>query len=112
MSSIAMIASGKDMCAAWETEGKIYSSLLGAQFAPQAVSLDKARHPSLAANAYGETLIAWSVGTGWQRGGDLAWVVLNAAGKPAAERGTAPGVAVWSHTSAYPERDHDFVILH
>lgn len=111
MSSASVVAAGRKTRAAWEAEGKVYTALLDESSAALAVSEDKARHPALAVNARGETLITWSVGTGWQRGGQLGWLVLDAAGKATGERGMKPGVPVWGFSAAYAEGDR-FVILY
>lgn len=111
MSSASVVAAGSKTRAAWEAEGKVYTSLLDETSAALAVSEDKARHPALAVNSLGETLVTWSVGTGWQKGGQLAWMVLDSSGKPTGKRGIKPGVPVWGCTAAYAEGDH-FVILY
>lgn len=112
MSSAALLATAKGVRAAWETDGKIFSTLLAAPVpAPAEISAGKAKHPSLAVNTRGETLVAWAIGTGWNRGGELAWTILDAAGQPTAQRGTAGGVPVWSHVAAYAEPSGDFVVL-
>jgi len=52
--------------------------------------------PALAVNARGEMILAWTEGTGWQRGGALAWQVYDKAGQPTAERGQRPcAISVW-----------------
>ena len=112
MSSTTMTDTGKGTRAAWETDGVIFSSMLGGGFSPQSIASGKARHPALAVNRRDETLVVWSVGTGWQRGGTLAWCILGADGKPTAQRGTAPGVPVWSFPAVFATPDNDFVILH
>ncbi len=111
MSSASVIAAGAKTRAAWEAEGRVYTALLDATSEALAVSEDKARHPALAVNARGETLVTWSVGTGWQKGGQLAWLVLDAAGKPTTERGLKAGVPVWGFSAAYAEGER-FVILY
>ena len=111
MSSASVIAVGSKTRAAWEAEGKVYTSLLDATSEALAVSADKARHPALATNARGETLVTWSVGTGWEKGGQLAWVVLDSAGNATGQRGIKPGVPVWGFTTAYAEGGQ-FVILY
>lgn len=112
MSSAAIISGPAAPRAAWETDAEVYTSLLTEKAEPVAVSKGKARHPSMAVNARGETLVVWSIGTGWKRGGELGWVVLDPAGKPTGQRGTAPGVPVWGHTAAFALQDGNFVILH
>jgi hypothetical protein len=111
MSSFSAISDGKRTRGAWEAEGKVFTALLDAQSDALAVSDDKTRHPSLAVNAKGETLVSWSVGTGWQKGGQLAWLVLDSAGQPTANRGLKPGVPVWGFTAAYADGE-TFVILY
>ena len=111
MSSASVIAAGPKARAAWEAEGRVYTSLLDEKSTALAVSGEQARHPALAVNAGGETLVSWSVGTGWQKGGQLAWVVLDAAGQPTANRGTKTGVPVWGFSTAYVAGDH-FVLLY
>ncbi len=112
MSSASLAPSAGGVRAAWETEGRVYTSLLGTSFHPQAISGDKARHPSLAVNRRGEVLVAWSTGTGWQRGGNLAWQLLNPTGQPTQEMGAGPSIPVWSYPAAYASSEQDFVILH
>ncbi|MDI1310911.1 sialidase family protein [Prosthecobacter sp.] len=111
MSSASVIAAGSKTRAAWEAEGKVYTALLDERSAALAVSEDKARHPALAVNGRGETLVTWSVGTGWQKGGQLGWVVLDAGGKPTMERGMKDGVPVWGFSAAYAEGER-FVIVY
>ncbi|MDB6004679.1 MAG: hypothetical protein JWR15_1666 [Prosthecobacter sp.] len=111
MSSASVIAAGAGTRAAWEAEGKVFTSLLDEESDALVVSGGKARHPALAVNARGETLVTWSEGTGWQKGGQLAWVVLDSAGKATTERGSKAGVPVWGFTAAYAEGER-FVILY
>ena len=110
MSSMSMAAAGAQTRAVWEADGKIFSALLGGTSSAIAVSGDKARHPALATNASGEAVIAWSVGTGWQRGGGLAWQLLDAEGNPAGQPGSARGMPVWGSAAAYAE-SKGFVVM-
>ena len=112
MSSAAIIGGSGTMRSAWETNATIYTALLDGRTDPVALSKGPARHPALAVNSRKETLLSWSLGTAWQRGGELGWVVLDSAGKPTDKRGSAPGVPVWSYTAAFANATGDFVILH
>ena len=38
--------------------------------------------------------------TGWLKGGQRAWMVLDSSGKPKGKRGIKPGVPVWGFTAA------------
>ncbi len=111
MSSMSAINAGNATRAVWEAEGQIFTSLLDASSTAVCISGKQGRHPALAVNARGETLVSWSVGTGWQKGGKLAWSILDAQGKPTDQHGSAPGVPVWGMTAAYAE-GADFVVMY
>jgi hypothetical protein len=70
------------------------------------------RHPSLAVNASGDTLFAWTEGTGWNRGGAVAWQVFDRNGRPAGEPGRAPGLSVWGLVAAAARADGRFVVIY
>jgi secreted PhoX family phosphatase len=104
--------------AAWETKGQVYCARLdpssGKPSAPLAAP-GKARgrkHPVVAANAAGETILVWTEGMGWNRGGSLAWQVFDKAGKPTEKRGTAEGVPTWSLAAVYTRADGGFTIVY
>lgn len=116
MSSAALVAAPLMNWAAWESEGGI--RLLGFTSEKQeVVSLrlgpaKGARHPALAINAGGEILILWTEGTGWDRGGSLAWQKLSPEGKQLGEPGRANKLPAWSFGAAYAKPDGDFVVLY
>ena len=110
MSSMSLINQGAKTRGAWEAEGKVYTSLLDSASEAQSVIEGRTRHPALAVNNRGETLVSWSVGTGWQKGGSLGWKVLDASGKPTSQQGSAGGVPVWGCTAAYAQ-GAEFVVM-
>jgi hypothetical protein len=117
MSSAALGVTSRGMLAAWETKGKIYfrhlRTAVGEANATETVTAGPgAKHPALATNLRGETLLVWTEGTGWQRGGDFAWQVFDAAGKPTAEHGRKSGIPVWSFAAAFARPDGTFVIVY
>src|SRR5436309_9632329 len=103
---------------AWETAGQVYFS----RFDPVAESVSdpvappggggKRRPPAVAANARGETILVWTEGTGWNRGGTLAWQVFEREGRPTGQGGEAPGVPVWSLATAFPLPDGNFAVVY
>jgi hypothetical protein len=101
MSSANIASADNGTWAAWETAGRV-------QFA----RFSDTEHPRVAVNRNGETLLVWTEGTGWQRGGSFAWQVLDAKGEPTAERGKREGIPAWSYATAYARPDGEFVILH
>ena len=111
MSSMSIVNQGKQTRGAWETDGKVFTALLDGTSEAVNVSDKNTRHPSLAMNNKGETLVSWSIGTGWQKGGSLGWKTLDANGRPTNQQGRADGVPVWGFTAAYPQGD-GFVVMY
>jgi hypothetical protein len=119
MSSEAFADTGDAVMAAWETDGQINVSRIDKKgrepakpVSPTGNSKNR-KHPAMAVNGKGETLLVWAEGTGWQKGGSLAWQIFNDKGRPTANRGRLDGsIPVWSFAAAWAEADDSFVILH
>jgi hypothetical protein len=114
MSSFSFAPCSDGVLGAWESRGRVFWSPLNANGAEQITAAgesDKQKHPRLAVNARGDVLLAWTEGTGWNRGGSLHWQLCNAAGAPLAS-GAQDGVPVWSFGAAAPRRDGGFTILY
>jgi hypothetical protein len=102
---------------AWQTEKQVYFAVVdpdtGAAGSRIAAPGEGSRKfPALAINAQGETLLAWAEGTGWQKGGSLAWQIYDKSGKATGEHGEAPGVPVWSFPAAFAGADGGFGIVY
>jgi hypothetical protein len=119
MSSEALAEGPAGVFGAWETEGKVYFAKVDPKSlrtsppvaAPWRGKVQK--HPTLAINARGEVLLAWTEGTGWQRGGDLAWQVYDRNGKPLAENGLEKGaIPVWGLASAFVQPGGQWGLFH
>jgi hypothetical protein len=119
MSSEAFADTGDAVMAAWETEGEINVTRIDKNrrepakpVTPTGNSKNR-KHPAMAVNGKGETLLVWTEGTGWEKGGSLAWQILNEKGRPTAKRGRLDGsIPVWSFAAACTEADDSFVIVH
>jgi RNA polymerase sigma factor (sigma-70 family) len=104
--------------AAWETKGQVYFARIdpktGKRSAPvTAPGEGKGRkHPAVAVNAKGETILVWTEGMGWERGGSVAWQVYDRDGTPTDERGHAPGVPVWSLVAVFVRPEGRFVVVY
>jgi hypothetical protein len=119
MSSEALIEGPNGVYAAWETKERVYfahvdpvtlraSSPVAAPWTGQSQ-----KHPALAVNKEGDLLLAWAEGTGWEKGGDLAWQVYDRSGRPTAAKGRTKGaISVWGLAAPYALADGRFVILH
>ena len=117
MSTCAVRASKSTTWLAWETRGAIYvSKLLNGSdpvSQPQLVSDSKgSKHPSLTVNPQGQILVTWTEGTGWNRGGKLAWRLLDPDGKPSSAKAIQTGIPAWGYAAAYFDLKGNFVILY
>ncbi len=117
MSSASLTESKGGVLAAWETAGQVYFS----RIAPGTLKVSppisppgnaSRKHPVIVGNNRGEVLLVWTEGTGWQRGGSLAWQLFDATGQPMNEKGRVDGVPMWSFASAVPRADGGFVVFY
>ena len=69
------------------------------------------KHPRLAITPNGDMLMVWTEGTGWQRGGSLAWHLFDRDGKLIGDTHIQPGVPVWSF-AAVAANPNGFVVLY
>lgn len=114
MSSAALASAGDGTVAAWETAGRIrFARFTGG--APSKIyevpNATGAKHPVAAANRVGETLLVWTEGAGWNRGGSVAWQLFDAHGEPASAPGRVTGLSVWSYAAAVAEANGTFTVL-
>ena len=70
------------------------------------------KHPAVAGNDRGETILVWTEGMGWNRGGSVAWQVYDKNGVPTAERGRSAGVPTWSLVTVFARPDGGFTIIY
>jgi hypothetical protein len=118
MSSETFAQGAGFVVAAWETDGQVYYSRIdektGKRSPPVAAPGDgKGRkHPAVAVNSRGETLLAWTEGMGWQKGGTLAWQVFDRDGKPMGQLERARGVPTWSLVAVFARPDGTFAVLY
>jgi hypothetical protein len=117
MSSATLTESKTGVLAAWETGDNVFfvnvdpkTMQVSRPISPLAGL--KRKHPVAVANASGETLFVWTEGTGWAKGGSVAWQMFDKDGKSLGEKGRAPGVPVWSLPTAFAKADGSFVIVH
>ncbi len=103
---------------AWETKEHVYfasidpkASKLSAPVSARGAGHGR-KHPALAVNSRGESILTWTEGMGWERAGSVAWQIYDKEGKPTAQRGHAPGVPVWSLVAAFVRKDGRFVVVY
>jgi hypothetical protein len=84
-------------------------SKLRPAFSPQARG---AKHPVTATNRRGETLLAWTEGTGWQRGGKVGWQIVNSSGAVVAGEEHRDGLPVWGTVAVSADPDNGFTVVY
>lgn len=118
MSTDALNEGGGAVLAAWERAGEVYFDYVNPQTLTASPALaapgkvPDRKHPAIAANAQGETLLAWTDGTGWMQGGSLAWQLFAPNGKPVGSEGHASGVPVWGLPSVFVNHNGSFTIVY
>lgn len=118
MSSAAFTEGASGVIAGWQTGDQVFMGRieLGAEQEivpiPAAGTGEERKHPVMATAADGSTLLAWTEGAGWAKGGSLAWQVYDQDGVPTSEHGRVDGVPVWSMAAAYANSDGRFVLVY
>jgi hypothetical protein len=115
MSSAFISETRLGVLAAAETHGRVFFVRLNPNTgkASSPVSPDtQGKHPVAIANDRGETLLVWTEGTSWGKGGAVAFQVFDKEDKPMGNRGRADGLEVWSLPTAFVERDGSFTIVY
>ena len=104
----------------WERDGQVYDTAIATaslEFPEPESPGGKGggrKHPVcvLASTERGtRRLTAWTEGTGWQKGGSVAWELTEPSGGRKIT-GRVPGLPVWSRITAVPEADGTFTILY
>jgi hypothetical protein len=117
MSSSSMSEVSDGILAATESKGRVafahvFADSLTISDTIGAPPTGKQKHPVVAVNDNGETLLAWTENMGWAKGGSLAWQVYDRNRKPIGMKGTAAGVPVWSLITGFARPGGDFVIVY
>jgi hypothetical protein len=109
---------GGRVVGAWDTKGQVYFADIDPRTGKRSAAVAAPgaahgrKHPAVAVNDKGETILVWTEGMGWNRGGSLAWQVYDKDGKPTAQRGHAAGVPVWSLVAVFIRPDGRFAIVY
>jgi hypothetical protein len=117
MSSATLSEARGGVLAAWETASQVYFATVNPKTFEVSLPIrpagDTARkHPVAIGNAQGETLLVWTEGTAWAKGGQVAWQMYDVDGKPTSEAGHAEGIPTWSLATAFAEPAGNFVIVY
>ncbi|MFL6447762.1 MAG: hypothetical protein ACJ746_08755 [Bryobacteraceae bacterium] len=114
MSSMDFAEEDGNVEAAWETGGQVYfQNVSNSSARPiSAPGPNKGhKHPRLSIAPNGETLLAWTEGTGWGRGGSIAWQTYDASGNSMQQSGVETGLPAWSFGAVVAVRSR-FLLLY
>jgi hypothetical protein len=115
MSSASISEASGQILAAAETHGRIFFVRLDPKTGKVSLPVspdNQAKHPVIIGNTRGDTLLAWAEGTGWNKGGSLAWQLYDSQGKPLSAKGRAEDLPVWSLPTAFANPDGNFTIVY
>ncbi len=115
MSTASIKQAGAHVLAAWETAGQVFYEQISPPTLRPIPAPGKGgtrKHPVVAGNQQGETLLAWTAGTGWKQGGSLDWQLFDKDGHAVGTEGHAGGVPVWGLVAATVNPDGGFTIVY
>jgi hypothetical protein len=119
MSTEAFAEANGRVLAAWESDNQVFFTAIEPGTAkvshPQSpTGTGRIRKlPTLAVSPKGDSLLSWAEGTGWNKGGALAWQVYDASGRPTRQKGRIDRcIPVWSLPAAVADQDGRFIIIH
>jgi hypothetical protein len=122
MSTASLARSGDRLLGAWETDGQVRWAIVatppdGVVGRPKLISAPgtgrNRKHPTLAVDKAGHVLLGWSEGTGWKKGGSVAWQVFGTDLQPiAGANGTAENLPIWSLPTAVATGEGSFLLVY
>jgi len=116
MSSMDFAENANALVCAWETGGQVYWTRISGDRTTEPTAAPGEgkgqKHPRLAVNGKGEILLVWTEGTGWQKGGSLAYQLYDAVGRRSGEAKRLPGIPTWSFAAAVALADNGFSVLY
>ena len=114
LSTCRLVQASDGPSAVWISKGRVQWASLGSPDRSQTLSESgkSANHPVwVPLGRTGSAVVAWTEGTGWQRGGGLAWSTLRSGTlDPNIQR--LPGVPVWGAVAGWAESDSVVTLLY
>src|SRR5262249_11178250 len=102
MSTAAFSQGDRKVFAAWEAAGQIVLGVVDpssggvASESPMPGDVRGRKHPAMATNRDGISIVVWTEGTGWEKGGAVAWQLFDRENKIVeGGSGRRDGLPVW-----------------
>ncbi|CAN5614173.1 hypothetical protein BH10PLA1_BH10PLA1_02470 [soil metagenome] len=115
MSNYSLISIPKAWLTAYETAGEVFFQILSqsGETTLAISSVGKGKYPAMALSSNRRVLIARAVGTGWKKGGSVAWQQFDLAGVPIpGTAGDAPDLQAWNYPAVVTLADGSFVVMY
>ncbi|MDA0712008.1 MAG: hypothetical protein O3B73_17555, partial [bacterium] len=116
MSTMGMSSGKFGTWATWESRGQVFVSRIDAleNLKPERPGEEggKNKHPAFAQSDSGQGLLAWSMGSGWQKPGQLAYQFFDRSGHPVGESILGEPMAVWNRPAVYARPDGRLGIIY
>jgi hypothetical protein len=112
MSTASIISTTKGFLGAWEVEGRIGFGRLPGASSEQLSGKVTRKHPSLAIDSKGETLLAWVEGISFGKGGSVCWQLFDVSGKPVGEQVRNDGLPGNGNVAAVALADAKFAVIY
>lgn len=117
VSSMVLVPYESGLMAAWETESQVYfASIAGGSLDssdPKRPSGEarQRKHPRIARDRYGQTLLVWAEVPGWGQQGTLAWQTFDTDGTSVLRGVSKVSLSAWSFGAAFPRSQGGFVVV-
>ena len=113
--SLPGLADAKDgILAAWESGRRVlWHTVAPGHLGPPSEPMGSGtrKHPVAISEPTGRTLVVWSEGTGWQKGGAVEWQLHDPLGRPEGTVERREGLPPWSRPAAGVDADGNFLVL-
>ena len=113
-SSASLSFAARHAVGAWETDNRVVATLRNEQSSVplKLTGKGKQKHPTVAVNAKGQTLVTWVEDAGWGTPGTLVCQVFNEKGDAQGDPARKTGLPAWSFGAPYLDAAGNFVVLY
>jgi len=98
--------------AAWEANGKVKFARLDGSKTFSPAGEVKRKHPVAVTAPDGSTLLLWTEGTGWNKGGAVSWQVIGKDGQADGPVQKREGLPVWGLATAWASAQTGWTVLY